>query len=172
MIVLTGMPGSGKSVVAQHLCSISGDPLLDSDRILLDRYGDVLGPDPSAEQWSVFRALERELVLELAESERGVLALGGGAWMDPGVRELLLKRNSCVYLRCSVETLLARQVDRSRVMFRSGDPRTTLGELLMRREKEYELADLVVTVDHLSVAAVADSIAGSVADRRDCDAIR
>lgn len=158
MIALTGMPGSGKSTVAQSLGSLRGDRVYDTDRLLHDRHGDLLGANPSEAEWTVFRTAERQLVHELAESGHGVLALGGGVWMDRGLRDVLLSHCFCVYLRCSVDTLLARGAGQDRVMFRSGDRRMVLHNLLDHREKDYELAHLNLAVDYLQADEVAERI--------------
>lgn len=160
MIVLTGMPGCGKSTVAEKLGALTSQPVLDTDEILDETYGDVLGERPWDADWRLFRDREREVVRELTERRRGVLALGGGTWMDAEVRRRVSAEHFSVYLRCSIETLVARNRGGGRAMFRFGDPRSRLQRLLEQRSRQYELADLVLPMDDLSADVAAARIAG------------
>ncbi|MBX6381652.1 MAG: AAA family ATPase [Microbispora sp.] len=172
MIVLTGMPGCGKTTVGRALGRLADLPVFDTDEILLREYGDLLGPCPSDREWRRFRALESRLVIALADTHRdGVLALGGGAWMDREVRDRISGRHISVYLRCSLDRLVERNKGRNRVMFGSGDLRSELDDLLRRRKKEYELADLVVPVDDESADGAAARIAHRTSVFGSADAI-
>ena len=87
-IVLVGVPGAGKSVVGAELAARLGVPFLDVD----DRIAEVVGK-PVAEIFADegeghFRALEEAASLELLE-EGGILALGGGAVLNPRIRAAL-----------------------------------------------------------------------------------
>jgi shikimate kinase len=106
------------------------------------------------EAW--FRAQERALAGQTRELERHVIAAGGGAFADPDTRGLLRAGAVTVWLRCGLETILAR--------VRGDDRRPLAGKhdimqaLLAQREPSYQLADLTVEAGRGSPAEVADEV--------------
>ncbi|TWI30959.1 shikimate kinase [Paracoccus sulfuroxidans] len=146
MIVLLGMPGCGKSTLAQALAVETGVPWYDTDACLQDQHGNVLGPRPGPEQWRRFRELEHALIRDLAQEPAGCLSLGGGAWQSAETRRVLLARHICIYLRCDLDELAERLKHGGRVMFAGGDIRQQLIGLLQQREPEYRLAHHTVDI--------------------------
>ncbi len=89
-IVLTGMPGSGKSTVGRLLADALGRPFYDTDAAIVETAGKSI-PEIFAEVGEPgFRALESEVITHLsAEVAGGVIATGGGAILaDWNVRAL------------------------------------------------------------------------------------
>lgn len=88
-VVLVGVPGSGKTTVGTLLADRLGVPFRDTDHDIEVAEGKPV-PDifvDSGEEH--FRALERVAVARALDGHDGVLALGGGAVLDAGTRELL-----------------------------------------------------------------------------------
>ena len=87
--ILIGPPGAGKSTVGPLVADLLGAEFLDTDDVVEEAAGkpvsDIFVDDGEA----AFRALERTAVARTVASHPGILALGGGAVMDPGTRELL-----------------------------------------------------------------------------------
>jgi len=78
----------------------------------------------------------------------GVLAIGGGAFMDEETRDLILDRAVAVWLRAPLD-LLAERVSRQgkRPLLKGGEPREVLAGLMAKRDPLYALAPVVVNVD-------------------------
>ena len=96
-IVLTGMPASGKSTVGQALAGALGRPFFDSDAEIVKKAGKSI-PDIFAEVGEAgFRAIETEVIREIAAHNVGcVISTGGGAILrDENIRAL--KRNGRIY---------------------------------------------------------------------------
>jgi shikimate kinase len=73
---------------------------------------------------------------------RLVLAPGGGAFAQPGTREVLREGSTTVWLRCDLPTILARvPADGSRPLATN---RAIMQALLAEREPSYQLSDVVV----------------------------
>jgi shikimate kinase len=90
--VLVGVPGSGKTTVGNLLAELLGVEFRDTDRDI-----EVSAGKPVAEIFvdsgeAAFRALEKDAVARALSEHEGVLALGGGAVLDPDTRLLLTGR--------------------------------------------------------------------------------
>jgi len=103
---------------------------------------------------------EREIIAELTDRPRIVLATGGGAILDPDNRRDLATRGWVVYL----ETSIAQQAERAgrtrhRPLLHGADPTLRLEELMRAREPLYrEIADLRTSTDRRRVRSVAERI--------------
>ena len=159
MIALTGFMGSGKTTVGKVLADFLGCPFMDLDDLVVKKAGKSI-PDIFAQDGEpAFRQLEaqvlRKTVEKYAEST-AVLALGGGAVLAPSSAALLHEKTVCIYLRASLETLLARLEGET-----AGRPLAddSLAERLASREPIYEkTAHVIIDTDGLSPDEVADEI--------------
>ena len=187
MITLTGFMGSGKTTVGKVLADFLGCPFMDLDDLVVKKAGKSI-PDIFAQDGEpAFRQLEaqvlRKTVEKYAEST-AVLALGGGAVLAPASAALLHEKTVCIYLRATLDTLLARLAGEtagrpllqeipdqvgddggsvvmpgpgSSVM--PGPDRASVADRLASREPIYEkTAHVIIDTDGLSPDEVADEI--------------
>lgn len=95
-IVLTGMPGSGKTTAGLYLAEKTGRRFLDTDAMIVKKAGKEISDIFAEVGKDGFRTLERKAVAEAANSTGAVIATGGGAVLsDDNVRAL--KRNGRIY---------------------------------------------------------------------------
>ena len=74
-----------------------------------------------------------------------MLATGGGAWMQEGVREIIKARATSVWLRAELDVLTDRVSKRNhRPLLETGDKREILDNLMSERYPIYALADVIV----------------------------
>ena len=159
MITLTGFMGSGKTTVGKVLADFLGCPFMDLDDLVVKKAGKSI-PDIFAQDGEpAFRELEarllRQTVAKYAEST-AVLALGGGAVLAPASAALLHEKTVCIYLRATLDTLLARLAGET-----AGRPLadSSLADRLASREPIYEkTAHVIIDTDGLSPDEVADEI--------------
>ena len=175
MIALTGFMGSGKTTVGKVLADFLGCPFMDLDDLVVKKAGKSI-PDIFAQDGEpAFRQLEaqvlRKTVEKYAEST-AVLALGGGAVLAPSSAALLHEKTVCIYLRASLDTLLARLAGETagRPLLQEipdqvgddvmpGPDRASVSARLASREPIYEkTAHVVIDTDGLSPDEVADEI--------------
>ncbi|MBS6446248.1 MAG: AAA family ATPase [Clostridiales bacterium] len=96
-IVLTGMPGSGKTTVGQYLANELGRRFYDTDAEIVKKTGKEISALFAEIGNDGFRALEAEVIAEISGHVTGaVIATGGGAVLrDDNVRAL--KRTGRLY---------------------------------------------------------------------------
>ena len=159
MITLTGFMGSGKTTVGKVLADFLGCPFFDLDDLVVKKAGKSI-PDVFAQDGEpAYRQLEarvlRQMVDKYAENTV-VLALGGGAVLAPASAALLQEKTVCIYLRATLETLLARLEGET-----AGRPLADadLAARLYARTPVYEqTAHVVIDTDGLSPEEIADEI--------------
>ena len=156
-VFLVGPSGSGKTVIAGRAAKDSGWRLYDTDAEILAKTGASRISDIFDEQGEAFfRGLEREcMAAVLRESERLIVATGGGLPAIPGMIDEINRSGVSVYLKASVATLWKRlNVDprqlEDRPLLRDGGE-ATLDELLRARDSVYGQAAVTLDTDQLSV---------------------
>ena len=144
-VVLVGMMGAGKTAVGREMARRLGVPFLDSDeeiqRAAAMSIAEIFARDGEA----FFRKREAEVIARLMRAQRGILSVGGGAFLNAGTREVISDLGVSVWLRADLELLWSRVKGKTtRPLLRTADPRATLAALLDARAPHYALADVVV----------------------------
>jgi shikimate kinase len=144
-IVLVGLMGAGKSVVGRGLAKRLGLRFIDCDSALEEVEGCSIAEIFERFGEKEFRDRERHLIERLANGVAGVIATGGGAFVDDRTRELLNRRALTVWLDASPEVLAERigECD-NRPLLRTADPGSILEKLHEERRPFYEQAHLRV----------------------------
>ena len=145
-IVLVGLMGAGKTSIGRRLAKALGAGFADADEEIVAAAG-MSVPDIFALYGEPrFRELERRVVARLLEQPAMVLALGGGAFIDPTTRARVKGSAASVWLRADLETLLARVTRKkgTRPLLDQGDPRDTLARLMSERYPIYGEADYII----------------------------
>jgi shikimate kinase len=163
MIVLIGPMGAGKTTVGGLVAARLGSSVRDTDHDVEATTGRTIADIFVDDGEETFRALEREAVAAALAEHDGVLALGGGAVMDPGTRELLAGHD-VVFLRVGLADAVKRVgLGTSRPML-LGNVRSRIKTLLDERTPVYEsVATLVVDTDGRSPEDVAGEIVAALA---------
>ncbi|MCJ1680911.1 shikimate kinase [Streptomyces sp. APSN-46.1] len=158
LIVLVGPMGSGKSTVGALLAERLGVSYRDTDADIVAATGREISDLFIDEGEPHFRELERRAVAAAVAEHTGVLALGGGAVLDEGTRELLTGL-PVAYLSMDVEEAVRRVgLGAARPML-AVNPRRQWRELMEARRHLYtEVARVVVTTDDRTPEEVAQAV--------------
>jgi len=156
-IVLTGMAGSGKSTLGKLLAETLNMPFYDSDEEISRKHGEI--PIIFARHGEAFfRALESEVIRELAAKRNVVIATGGGVILSPVNIAELKREGMLIYLQASPAKLLANLAGDDYRPLLAGDKEERISTLLTARARLYEQsADFIVNADE-PIAAVLASL--------------
>ncbi|NYS25789.1 shikimate kinase [Rhodobacteraceae bacterium 2376] len=144
-VVLVGMMGAGKTAVGREIARRIAVPFLDSDEEIQRAANMTIAEIFARDGEGFFRRREAEVIARLMRERRGILSVGGGAFLNADTRALISKLGVSVWLRADLELLWSRVKGKStRPLLRTEDPRATLAALMDAREPHYALADLVV----------------------------
>jgi shikimate kinase len=157
-IVLIGPMGSGKSTVGELLADRLGTVFRDTDADIVAAEGREISDIFVEDGEDHFRALERAAVRNAVAEHTGVLALGGGAILDDGTRELLAGL-PVVYLSMEVEEAVRRVGLNAARPLLAVNPRRQWRELMDARRHLYtEVARVVVATDDRTPEEVAQAV--------------
>jgi shikimate kinase len=167
-IVLVGMMGAGKTAVGRRLAHVLGWPFADADLAIEAAAGTTISHIFEEIGEAAFRVKERQIIVRLLDGERQVLALGGGAFIDPQTRALVRTRAISAWLRADLDVLVRRTARRDdRPLLAGGDPRARLTALLEQRNPIYAEADVVVDSGKGPISEVVASLLRALAELRE-----
>ena len=169
-LVLVGAPGAGKSTVGRRVAEQLGGPFVDTD-LLIEASSAMSVSDIFVTLGEPeFRRREEEAVAEALRTQRGVVALGGGAVLSAATRSRLAQHR-VVWLRVSMAEAATRVGMNTARPLLLGNVRTKLSSLLDERTPLYdEVSSAVVdTSDRKLREVINDVLALAIApaDRAD-----
>ncbi len=147
--MLIGLMGAGKSTVGRRLAQRLALPFVDADAEIesaaamtiaeiFDRFGEAY-----------FRDGERRVIARLIDGTPKVIATGGGAFIHPETRQLILDQALAIWLDANPEVLVDRVQRRdTRPLLRNRDAGEVLRELAAKRNPVYAMAPIRVPSHH------------------------
>lgn len=159
-LLLNGFMGTGKSTVGRIVAARAGVPFVDLDGAIEARAGRSVAAIFAADGEPAFRALEAaELASALAGPTPQVVAVGGGALLDPTRRRAALSRARVVTLTARPEALATRTGAAGRPLLdAAGDRLAAIRALLAARADAYAEAHDRIPTDDRSPEEVATSV--------------
>ena len=166
-LVLIGYRATGKTSLARLLAERLGWDWIDADVEVERRAGKSIARIFAEDGEPAFRDLEARVTADLLESDRLVLASGGGAPMRPETRQVMRACARVVWLEALPETIHRRMGGDATTAARRPDLTKQGGmeeivELLARREPIYrQTAHLQVDTEGKDL----QQVAGEILDR-------
>jgi shikimate kinase/3-dehydroquinate synthase len=165
-LVITGFSGTGKSLVAKEVARRLNWDFLDTDDEIVKQAGKPIAEIFRQNGERKFRELERETIRKACQQRQTVIAIGGGAIVDPQNYELLAKTGLIVCLEAKPETIherLFHEAARSpetevRPLLATDNPLERIRQLKASRQPYYAKADWTIHTDDLSISEVAEEV--------------
>jgi len=158
-LVLTGMMGVGKSTIGNLLSSRIKYDFIDIDVFIEKREKLSVKKIFEIKGENFFRDSERNISLKFLKENNLVIALGGGAFIDPIIRKEVLKYSTSFWLDLSVKNLMKRNFNlKKRPLLSDKNPEDVLNKIYDDRKKIYNLADYKINCNDLSKAIIVEKI--------------
>jgi shikimate kinase/3-dehydroquinate synthase len=165
-LIITGFSGTGKSLVAMEVALRLNWDFIDTDDEIVKQTGKPITEIFRQDGEDKFRELERETIRKACQQKRTIIAIGGGAIVDPQNYELLAKTGFIVCLEAKPETIyerLFREAASSphrevRPLLAVDNPLERIRQLKASRQPHYAKADWTIHTDGLSVSEVAEEV--------------
>ena len=157
-VLLVGMMGSGKTTIGRLLAARLGRVFHDSDEEVVARAGMTVPAIFALRGEAAFRAEERAvLAVAIASSTPGVIAVAGGAVLDPDSRRRIRRAGFVIWLRVSPHVLASRLGAGLGRPLLAHEPAAKLRLLEARRRPVYEaIADATLDVDRIDPRLAAE----------------
>ncbi len=154
-IFLYGPPGSGKSSTGPVVAKSLSLPFIDLDQIIEARNGKPIPAIFYEEGELGFRAREREAFSDCVKMGSSVIALGGGALLDPEIRNQAEETGIVICLNADYEVLLHRLVNSLGTRPLITNPEKSQGVMLLKllenRKEHYASFKNQINTTQLSI---------------------
>jgi shikimate kinase len=162
-IVLIGYRCAGKTVVGKRLADRLQRRFVDTDDLIESKEGQI-SEIVKSRGWDYFRTVEKRMIEEISREDNLVIALGGGAVLDPD-NTVNLERNSFIIWLKADREVLRKRMDLDPRTFASRPTLTGKGtveeleEMMSFRNPFYEkAAKIQFDTSTLDVEAVVENI--------------
>ena len=147
-VVLVGMMGVGKTSIGKRLAARLGTDFVDADEEIEKAAGLSIAEIFEKFGEEYFRDGERRVIARLIDGSPKVIATGGGAFVNPSTRALILEKATSIWLDADIKVLADRVSRRNhRPLLKGKDPIEVLTELGKVRNPLYAAANLHIRSD-------------------------
>jgi len=165
-LIITGFSGTGKSLVAKEVARGLNWDFLDTDDEIVKQTDKPIAEIFRQDGEAKFRELERETIRKACQQRQTVIAIGGGAIVDPQNYELLAKAGLIVCLEAKPKTIYERLFREAayspetevRPLLANDNPLERIRQLKASRQSYYANVDWTVHTDNLNISQVAEEV--------------
>ena len=144
-ITLCGMMGSGKSAIGRILANKLNYNFIDVDKVIENEAKKTIKKIFEEDGEMYFRDLEEKITINTLENREAIVSLGGGAIINKNIRNSIKKNSYNIYLNVDVDILTKRlQFSKTRPLIYKKDLKKELINLINKRKKFYQKADLII----------------------------
>ena len=158
-LVLTGMMGVGKSTIGRVLAKRLKLEFIDIDNIIEIKEKNNIKEIFENKGEEYFRKVEKKISIEEIKKQNLVIALGGGAFLDPLIRKEV--KNSCIsfWLDLSIKLLLPRLKNNTkRPLLDHRKLEQSVNKIYSLRKKIYNESSFKIKCDILDKDAIVNKI--------------
>ena len=157
-LVFLGMMGSGKSSIGLIISKKLKLNFFDIDRVIendqkmrVSKIFEIKGED-------FFRQVEKKITLNILRNRKGVIALGGGAFLNQDIKKEVLKNHLSFWLNWEINTLINRIKDSKKRPLALNSNKNELVEIIKKRSIIYSKALYKINCENLSKHQIAKKI--------------
>ena len=157
-LVFIGMMGSGKSSIGSivskklNLNFFDIDKLIENDqKMKISKIFEMKGEDS-------FREIEKKITLNILKNKKGVIALGGGAFMTRSIKNEVLESHLSFWLNWNIDTLVNRIKNSKKRPLAVNSTKNELIEIIKKRSVIYSKALYKIDCENFTKQQIAKKI--------------
>ncbi len=149
-LVFLGMMGSGKSSIGFLVSKKLNLKFIDIDNIIEDEVGMKISDIFKSKGENYFRNLEEKITLKILKTNKVVVSLGGGGFLNEKIRDEVLTNHFSFWLNWESKILLKRikNSEKRPIILNSTDQEIT--NLIKKRSKIYMKAEFKIDCNKLT----------------------
>ena len=158
-LVLLGMMGVGKSTLGKIVAKKLNLKFVDADLNIEKKWSMKIWEIFENKGENFFRIEEEKEVLECLKKDKTVLALGGGAFMNKNIRNLVLKNSLSFWLDLNLKTIAIRvKWNKKRPLLNQQNAEEIIKKLYSKRKNIYKLANYKINCNKMTKDEIAKKI--------------
>ena len=151
--------GVGKSTLAKIVCKRTDLKFIDTDLNIEKKFSMKISEIFKKKGEIFFRKQEEKEVLESLKKNKCVIALGGGAFLNKNVREIILRESISIWLDIDLKTLAKRvKWNNKRPLLDGEDALSKIKKLYAQRKKIYRLAQHRINCNNINKEIISKKI--------------
>ena len=157
-LVIIGMMGSGKSTIGSLLSKKLKYDFIDIDKKIEKDEGLEILSIFKKKGEKYFRKIEEKISIELLASEKKVISLGGGAFINKNIQKLVLKDHVSFWLNWKSKTILNRIKNNNKRPLANNLNDEQIKKLIFERNKFYNKANYKIDCENLYKNEIVEKI--------------
>jgi len=149
-LVLLGMMGSGKSIIGYLLSKNLNIEFMDVDQIIEKEEGCKISEIFEKKGEIKFRKIEEKVTLKLLESNKKIISLGGGGFINDNIRNEVLLNHISFWLNWDNTTLINRIKKSKKRPIAFNSTENEIKKLISARSKIYSIANYKINCEKFS----------------------
>ena len=159
-VVLTGMMGCGKSSIGKELAEQMGVKFIDTDFEIEKKINMKIEDIFKEKGESFFRKIEEKICIDLIDGKSKVISLGGGAFLNNKIRQVILKKSLSVWIDVNYKIIVKRlkSSKKLRPILNYAKLEDSVKSILKERVPIYKLATLRIEASDKTKKKIAAEI--------------
>ena len=157
-LVFIGMMGSGKSSIGSIVSKKLNLNFFDIDQLIENDQKMKISKIFKIKGEGAFRDIEKKMTLNILKSKKGVIALGGGAFITRAIKNEVLDNHLSFWLNCSIDTLVNRIKNSKKRPLAVNSTKNELIEVIKKRSVIYSKARYKIDCENFTKQQIAKKI--------------
>jgi len=151
--------GAGKSTIGSLLAKVLNFKFIDMDSLIEEKEKMTIKKIFASKGEAYFRNIEKKITLNNIQDSKKVIALGGGAFINPVIRNEVLLKTSSFWIDIKPDTLIKRtNKSNKRPLIDNKNLKRDIYRIYEERKDFYGLADYKINCNGLNKIQIVNKI--------------
>ena len=157
-LVFVGMMGCGKSTIGSMISKKLNLNFFDMDQLIENNQKMNVSKIFEIKGENFFRDVEKKITLDILKNKKGVIALGGGAFITRAIKNEVLENHLSFWLDWNIDTLVNRIKNSKKRPLAVNSSKNELKEMIKKRSIIYSKALYKIDCENFTKQQIAKKI--------------